>query len=193
MPAPREIRALLLDDSNFDRARIKRLSGKTDLLIQMDEVDSLELMNKVVAEENYDVILIDYRLPVGNGLDALSIVSENALNRGAGKIMITGDGARETLLSAMRGGCHDFITKDEMSSAALRSAILNAMQAAWQARQMHQQAEMQREVVRQGLVEAIKDREVQGNVISLVTNHLKQLSPTRGPGALPTGAEDLDA
>ena len=193
MPAPREIRALLLDDSNFDRARIRRLSNKTNLLIQMDEVDSLEQLDRAVATENYDVILIDYRLPVGNGLDALSMVSENALNRGAGKIMITGDNARETVLSAMRGGCHDFLTKDEMDGEALRHAILNAMQAAWQSRQLQLQVEMQKEIIRQGLVEAIRDREVQGNVISLVQDHLRALPGGRaGVPALAT-TDELEA
>jgi len=102
-PIPHDIRALLLDDSNFDRARIRRLSQKTELSIHLDEVDSIEAMDIAVAKQNYDLILIDYRLPVGDGMEALHHVLSNDGNKDAGKIMITGDGARQTAMQAMRG------------------------------------------------------------------------------------------
>lgn len=169
---PNAIRALLLDDSNFDRARIRRLSNKTNLSIELDEVASIAELDQVVARENYDLILIDYRLPVGDGLDALNVVLQNDLNRGAGKIMITGDEALETAVKAMRGGCHDFLTKDEMSVDALRTAMLNALQAARRRLEPVTELETQREIIRQGLVDAMQDGEVQGNVLSIVQKHL---------------------
>ena len=62
--APHEIRALLLDDSNFDRARIRRLSHKTDLCVHMDEVESIAAMDQAVARNNYDIQLVLLYLPV---------------------------------------------------------------------------------------------------------------------------------
>lgn len=174
---PRAIRALLLDDSNFDRARIRRLSKKTNLAIELDEVGSIAELDEVVARENYDLILIDYRLPVGDGIEALNVVLQNDLNRGAGKIMITGDEALQTAVKAMRGGCHDFLTKDEMSVEALRSAMLNALNAARQRLEPLSDLETQREIIRQGLVAAMQDGEVQGNVVSIVQ---KQLATNQG-------------
>jgi len=114
MPLPREVRCLLLDDSNFDRARIRRLSKQTNMSIHIDEVDSIAQMDKAVEAENYDLIMIDYRLPVGDGMVALEHVMQSEHNKDAGKIMITGDGARQTAVQAMRAGCHDFLTKEEM-------------------------------------------------------------------------------
>ncbi|MDG1167870.1 MAG: response regulator [Sulfitobacter sp.] len=193
VPMPRDIRVLLLDDSKFDRARIRRMSDKTNLSIQMDEVDSIATMNAAVARENYDLIMIDYRLPVGNGLDALDHVLQNDLNREAGKIMITGDGARETAVQAMRHGCHDFLTKEEMNADALRSAMLNALQTAQQRQMLLQQTEHQKEIIRLGLVAAMQDRDVQSNIISLIRQHLG------AGGALNRGANgrlddaDMDA
>lgn len=174
MPMPREIRALLLDDNNFDRARIKRLSTKTNLSIQMDEVDSIAQLDEAVAKENYDLILIDYRLPVGDGMEALDHVLQNDLNKDAGKIMITGDGARRTAVEAMRGGCHDFLTKEEMDVEALRNAMLNALSAAGQRQHLIAQEAHQKEIIRQGLVAAMQDSEVQGNVISIVRQQMMQ-------------------
>ena len=193
VPMPRDIRVLLLDDSKFDRARIRRMSDKTNLSIQMDEVDSIATMNAAVARENYDLIMIDYRLPVGNGLDALDHVLQNDLNSEAGKIMITGDGARETAVQAMRHGCHDFLTKEEMNADALRRAMLNALQTAQQRQMLLQQTEHQKEIIRLGLVAAMQDRDVQSNIISLIRQHLG------AGGALNRGANgrlddaDMDA
>lgn len=183
MPVPmsRGIRALLLDDSNFDRARIRRLSDKTELSVDIDEVGSIAELDEAVARENYDLILIDFRLPVGNGMQALDLVLQNDLNRHAGKIMITGDITQETAIAAMRSGCHDFLTKETMDVAALRRAMLNALSTAHQSRYLVQNADYQRELIRQGLVAAMQDGEVQGNVISLLR---KELLKSNGPGTL---------
>lgn len=193
MPIPREIRALLLDDNNFDRARIKRLSDKTNLSIQMDEVDSIAQLDEAVATENYDLILIDYRLPVGDGMQALNHVLQNDLNKDAGKIMITGDGARRTAIEAMRGGCHDFLTKEEMDVEALRTAMLNALSAAQHRRHIIAQEAHQKEIIRQGLVAAMQDSEVQGNVISLVRQQLMQGDFARPRGDRRFHEADLEA
>ena len=124
------IRTLLLDDSNFDRARIRRLSGKTDLPIELDEVDSIADMERAIRAAAYDLILIDYRLPVGDGLTALEAIQHTPLNRGAGTIMITGNAEVDTAVSAMRSGCHDFLSKDAITVEMLRNAMTNAIQAA---------------------------------------------------------------
>ncbi|MEP5728329.1 MAG: response regulator [Sulfitobacter sp.] len=173
MPLPREIRALLLDDSNFDRARIRRLSNRTNLAIQLDEVESIAQMSDAVSNEIYDLILIDYRLPVGDGIEALDYIQQNAQNRGAGKIMITGDGAQQIAIDAMRGGCHDFLSKEEMDVAALRSAMVNALQAVQHHQQLQVQSDIQDEIIKRGLIAAMQDDHVQGNVVSLVRQHVK--------------------
>ncbi|MCX7558858.1 response regulator [Sulfitobacter sp. F26204] len=169
---PRGMRALLLDDSNFDRARIRRMSDKTDLAIKLDEVESIEALDAAVARENYDLILIDYRLPVGDGMEALDHVLKNELNKDAGKIMITGDGARQTAIQAMRSGYHDFLTKEEMNAEDLRSAMINAVTLARRQQFLTRQAVQQREAIQQGLIAALQDSDVQNSVISLVRRNL---------------------
>lgn len=171
-PVSQDIRALLLDDSNFDRARIRRLSQKTELSIHLDEVESIEALNAAVTNQNYDLILIDYRLPVGDGMEALNHVLLSDRNKDAGKIMITGDGARQTAMQAMRGGYHDFLTKEEMDAEGLRDAMLNAVNMARQQQQLLLQANQHREFLRQGLVAALQDSDVQSSVVSLVRRNM---------------------
>jgi CheY-like chemotaxis protein len=172
MPMQKPIRALLLDDNNFDRARIRRLSNKTDLGIQLDEVGSIEELDSAVRQASYDLIMIDYRLPVGDGMTALSHILDDPMNCDAGKIMITGDAAVDTAVQAMRGGCHDFLAKESMNADVLRDAMLNAIAVARERLNFQIQAQHQREMIRQGLVEALNDTEVQGTVLSLVRQQM---------------------
>lgn len=176
-PPPTTVRALLLDDSSFDRTRIRRLSRKADFDIELDEVGSIREMDDAVKQASYDLILIDYRLPEGDGIEALNHILQDPRNKDAGKIMITGNAAVETAVQAMRGGCHDFLTKDDIDPQMLQQAMINAMTLARQRQQMAMQAEHQREIIREGLVAALSDNAVTGNVVSLVREQLRATRP----------------
>ena len=193
MPIPQSIKALLLDDSNFDRARIRRLSSRTDLPIQLDEVGSIEEMDNAVRASAYDLIMIDYRLPVGDGLAALDHIQLAPLNKEAGTIMITGDAGVETAVTAMRRGCHDFLSKDAMTVEQLKTAMMNAISAATQRRAMIMDMDAQREIIRQGLTAALLDEDVQGTVVSLVQRHLAQTPPDRPNLWVVPDPGDIDA
>ncbi len=67
LPDMANLRVLLLDDSSFDCQRIRRLTTKTDLSIALDEVNSIEALDRAVDETPYDLILIDYGCPSGTG------------------------------------------------------------------------------------------------------------------------------
>lgn len=197
-PIVKDIRTLLLDDSNFDRARIRRLSAQTELPIHIDEVNSIAELDNAVDETSYDLILIDYRLPVGDGLIALDHIQKAELNKDAGKIMITGNGAVDTAVQAMRGGCHDFLDKDEMNAALLRTAVLNVIAEAKQRQFFVEQAEQHREIIRDGLLAALQDDVVQGNVVSMVKRHFGNGKPniaiweSDDLGAMISGLSDED-
>lgn len=192
VPPQKSIRVLLLDDSNFDRARIRRLSNKTELGLQLDEVGSIDELATAVRLACYDLILIDYRLPVGDGMKALSHILDDPMNRDAGKIMITGNAEVDTAVQAMRGGCHDFLTKDSMNAEILREAMLNAMTVARQRQQMQSQADHQRDIIRQGLIAALNDSEVQGNVVSIVRQQLALTASDRPHLTPAMDASDMD-
>ena len=177
VPHPASVRVLLLDDSNFDRARIRRISRKTDLVIDMDEVDSIEEMDRAVKANSYDLILVDYRLPVGDGLVALNHLLEDPRNRDAGKIMITGEAVLGTAVEAMRIGFHDFLTKDDINPQMLNQAMVNAIALARQRQQMQLQTAHQHDIIRQGLIAALNDVDVQGNVVSMVRAQLANAAP----------------
>ncbi|TMM55455.1 response regulator [Sulfitobacter sabulilitoris] len=172
MPPAPPIRALLLDDSKFDRDRIRRLSRKTDLALDLDEVSCLADMEQAVEKENYDLILIDYRLPEGDGLSALSKIQNTARNKTAGTIMITGDGNVDTAVAALKNGCHDYLTKDGMTVDLLRSAMLNAMERSIQARNILSEA-AQHAQIRETIAHALSDVSMQDTLVGILQRHLR--------------------
>ncbi len=176
-PPPATVRALLLDDSSFDRSRIRRLSRRAELNIELDEVGSIRELDNAVKLASYDLILIDYRLPEGDGIEALNHILQDPRNKDAGKIMITGNAAVETAVQAMRSGCHDFLAKDDIDPQILKQAMINAMTLARQRQQMALQAEHQREIIRDGLIAALSDQAVTGNVVSLVREQMRATRP----------------
>jgi CheY-like chemotaxis protein len=190
-PTPASVRVLLLDDSSFDRARIKRLSRKASMVVHLDEVGSIEEMARAVRQSRYDLILIDYRLPVGDGMQALELVLQNPSNCNAGKIMITGDNAVNTAVRAMRGGCHDFLVKDGMNAELLSQAMTNAMALARQNQVL--QSDMQRENIRQGVVAALNDSEVRHNVAAILRAELGGTRTDRTKIINTMDPSDLDA
>lgn len=193
IPAPKQIKVLLLDDSNFDRERIRRLSRKTDLPIVLDEVGNIEEMAQRVRSEKYDVILLDYRLPVGSGLEALNHIKDNPHNRHAAKIMITGAGEVETAVQAMQGGCHDYLNKDNLDVHILRESVTNAMAMSQKLYQDELTIAHQREVITSGLASALQDKAVQASVALLLRSELdsqqKKVSVFETPGS----SRELDA
>ena len=173
--AGRQIKVLLLDDSRFDRARIRRLSDKMDLMVDLDEVGDMEGLNQAISGEVYDLVLIDYRLPQGDGLDVLEQVQNSALNCDTATVMITGNGDMEVAVAAMRNGCHDFLAKDAMTTEQLRSAMVRAMASAAEHCGLLARTRQQREVISHGLKEALTDPEVQKGVVGLFQQELEQV------------------
>jgi DNA-binding NtrC family response regulator len=192
-PAASRIKALLLDDSAFDRTRIRRLSNKTAHRVYLTQVDTIAALQGAVEREVFDLILIDYRLPQGNGLDVLAHIQQSALNHDVATIMITGTGDMDTAVTAMRNGCHDFLTKEAMTADQLSRAMQGAIQAAAAHRDLVAQTAHQREVIRQGLTAALMDTRVQGTVVSLFKDQFEQLAHANSNGLAARDHSALEA
>lgn len=190
---PNVIKTLLLDDSTFDRTRIKRLSHKTALAIDLTEVSNIAELREAIEREVFDLILIDYRLPQGDGLDVLAHIQNSHLNNDAATIMITGNGDMETAVTAMQNGCHDFLTKEAMIADQLGAAMVGAMESAAAHRDLVAKSAHQREVVRDGLTAALMDAKVQGTVVSLFKEQFEQVAHANSNGFAVQDHSNLEA
>jgi len=86
------LRFLVLDDCTFDRRRLRRIMRDVQSVCAVEwfEVASLDAFMDVVETVTFDLIFIDYYLPVGNGGFALEFLQQTELNANSPVLLVTG-------------------------------------------------------------------------------------------------------
>lgn len=121
------IKALVLDDCQFDRARVRRLIGQTGMPITVKEIADLDTLENALKTDVFDVALIDYNLADSDGFDALEVLKKNSAQSMTACIMITGDDQSKVAVKALKSGCSDYLTKQSLSAETLRVTVLSAL------------------------------------------------------------------
>ncbi len=117
---------LILDDSNFDRLRIRREIQSAGWVADVDEITCLCNLKPRLLEKRYDFVVIDYYLPDGTGEDALDILQRDKLNSDATAVLISGNPwiCSSTINSRTRQ-VH-FVAKEELGKGRIFQQILQA-------------------------------------------------------------------
>jgi PleD family two-component response regulator len=121
------INAIVLDDSTFDRRRLRRMSREAGLPLLLDEVDSIDALQKALDDEVFDVVFLDYRLPVGNGLIAHDVVRKHPRHAECPTIMLAGNDDPDVGLQALRMGSSDYVLKSRLTADGLRDVVNSAI------------------------------------------------------------------
>lgn len=95
---------LLIEDDMIDQMAFERAMKPLGYTCTI--VDSIEKAKELLKTENFDIIISDYQLPDGFGLELLE------LNHKTPVIMVTGTGREEVAVSAMKAGAADYLIKD---------------------------------------------------------------------------------
>jgi two-component system cell cycle sensor histidine kinase/response regulator CckA len=107
------LRALLLENSSPDVELILLQLSEAGFCVDHTLVETRAQFRRALAENDYDVVLADYRLPSWNGLDAFHEL------RSAGKdipfLLITGTLGEEAAVECIKQGVSDYILKDHLS------------------------------------------------------------------------------
>jgi DNA-binding NarL/FixJ family response regulator len=128
VPLPKLVSILIVDDHQFDRQRMRRLCGQLDFDTYLVEAEDLQSMGTALDRDKFDLVILDYSLPDGNGLHAVSAIKKHSAHRRAAIIMVTGQEQAEIAIEAMKRGCSDYIDKNVLSVESLRRASVNALQ-----------------------------------------------------------------
>lgn len=120
---------LVLDDERFDRHRVARLCSGLDFPCHIRNATNLADFAALLDSEAFDLILLDYQLPDGTGLDALEMVRLSPRNVNAPTIMITGQGQDRLAESARAKGCAGYLTKDALTTANFQRAVQDALRS----------------------------------------------------------------
>ena len=125
-----KINAIVLEDNHFDRQAMERVVDRSELVISLTFVETLAELSRKIGEREFDVAIVDFRLPDGTGFDALKLISQSNLNAKCAGVMVASEAEATVAVSAMKSGCADYIVKDDLSPATLRRAITSAKQKA---------------------------------------------------------------
>ncbi len=101
------LKILLVENDELDQSGFTRLVSKESLPYDYVIADSVATCLPLLKQRQFDVVLIDYMLGDGTGLDVLKLIPANVP-----AILITGAGSEETAVEAMRSGASDYIIKD---------------------------------------------------------------------------------
>lgn len=125
---------LIVDDSEFDRTRLKKLCRAFDFTTHIVEAESLAALNDKLRKDRFDLILLDYHLTDGTGLQGVDAIRADPVNCTAATVMITGTEEANIALQALKLGFTDYLTKTEISEEALNRAATVALQKSQLAR-----------------------------------------------------------
>lgn len=116
---------LIIDDTNSDHDLIAKYLEDTSHAIQFHHAYSAADGLRLLKQQQYDCVLLDYHLPDANGLEVLKQLA--ASEPRIPVIMITGDGNEFIAVSAMKLGAEDYLPKNTLSASALKRAVERAV------------------------------------------------------------------
>lgn len=129
--APQEanaLKVLILDDQEADRVRIKRLLRKAGLDFTLYEAADIASFREQLDRGEMDLVFLDYYLDMETGLDALKLLIAHEDQAKALPIMVTSLDRVDVAVEAMRGGCADYLIKEQLSVEAIRKSVTSAFE-----------------------------------------------------------------
>jgi len=114
--------SILIVEDNPDHATLARAALEGSNFWSLDIAATITSAFKMISAKDYDVLLVDYRLPDGNGLDLLDWVKKDSA-----VIMMTGQGDEKVAVQAFKSGVFDYVVKDALFRTTLVDAVEQAI------------------------------------------------------------------
>lgn len=106
------LRTLIIEDSEDDALLIVRTLQKGGFESTWTRVQTAEDLQAALAQEEWDIVICDYRMPRFNAPAALQAVKEAGLDLPF--IVVSGIIGEEAAVKMMRSGAHDYVMKDNL-------------------------------------------------------------------------------
>jgi PAS domain S-box-containing protein len=135
------IRVLIIDDNPADRfLLVKDIIGRFGTA-EVAEAESVEEAFNLIANRQFDIILLDYYLRSKDGLELLEQFESRKIEIPI--IVITGRGDERIAVEAIKRGAKDYLNKDFLTSERLEITIKSILQN--QARE-REKSELERKI-----------------------------------------------
>ena len=116
-----EYQVLLVEDNPGDAALIAEMVDGDEMRIRISTVGTLRDGCKLLSTELFDAVLLDLRLPDGEGLDCVHSIREASAMPAI--LVLTGLESEALALECLSVGAQDYINKNEIRPYGLRRAI----------------------------------------------------------------------
>ena len=111
-PAPRPLRALILEDNPHDLERMVALLKGVGYALRFKVVDSLAPLQQQLAHDDYDIILADYNLRTWTALDALEILKKS--KKDIPFVVVAGTLGGLAAVECIKQGAADYVLKHRL-------------------------------------------------------------------------------
>ena len=122
-----KLNVLAVDDSDDDYAKLKSLL-ENEKMIRLSRATTLEEATQALKRKTFHMVLLEYRLPDGNGLDFLDRLEKEGARPPV--VFLTNRGNEMVASKAIKAGAYDYITKERLDREALLKCIGNTQEKA---------------------------------------------------------------
>lgn len=121
----RRLRVLHLEDSALDHELVVAYLRHAGLTPSLRRVDTEADFRRALAQDDWDLVLSDFKLPGFTGLQALQILKDSG--RQLPFVLVSGEIGEDMAVAAMRNGASDYLLKNNL--ARLAPAVEHAIAA----------------------------------------------------------------
>lgn len=107
----RDMYAIVIDDSSAMRMILKRIVTGLGFEVTLAEHGKDALAKMEAANHPFDVALIDWNMPVMDGLAFVTAVRENPAWRSITLMMVTTESEQSQIVRALAAGAHEYLIK----------------------------------------------------------------------------------
>ncbi|MCH8622201.1 GGDEF domain-containing response regulator [Undibacterium sp. TS12] len=118
------LRILIIDDDELDRRSVIRAMKQVSVSVSIVEANNALDGLLLAKETQYDVILLDYRLPDRDGIEVLKSLRLDKTHTAI--IMLTNQEDISLAEQAIEAGAQDFLLKEEVNARRLMRALHQA-------------------------------------------------------------------
>ncbi|MGB3616629.1 MAG: response regulator, partial [Catalinimonas sp.] len=142
--SPKRLQFLIVDDNSVDFetfCRFLRRSLEPKREVEIKHATSVHAGVEAFREHPPDCMLLDYRLPDGDGIQLLNTLVQHPIDKPFCAIVLTASGNERIAVDAMKSGATDYLVKDTIDADRLHATVLNAMEKSRLAYELKQQRE----------------------------------------------------
>jgi len=122
------MRALIVDDSRFVRCFLRGLLEEKGIHCE-EASDGRAGLEQLHSRETFDLVLIDWNMPVMNGLEMLTALRAEGFND-LKVMMVTTEGETECIIRALDSGANEYLMKPfDEEALTLKLAMLGLAEA----------------------------------------------------------------